>query len=225
MTEVVDSPAAVTAQLEVMLSITGRINGCLYRCLNDASYTSIYISDSVEAFSGYPPSAFTSSRTISLTAMICQEDIAHVVERVDAALERRESWTIDYRVRTVSGEIRWVREIGGGVFSAAGELLYLEGIIIGVEAERAAEIRNQERLRNVVASTGNILTDADEILRTIRILSLLSFNARVEAARAGEAGRGFAVVASEMKSLADSTDALAKRIAQNVKAVREAMKQ
>lgn len=225
MTEIIDFPDTIPAQLDVMLSITGRINGCLYRCLNDASYTSIYISDSIEAFSGYPPSAFMSSRTISLTAMICEEDISHVTEMVDAALDKRESWTVDYRIRTASGKIKWVREIGGGVFSDAGELLYLEGIIIGVEAERAAEIKNQERLRNVIASTGNILTDADEILRTIRILSLLSFNARVEAARAGEAGRGFAVVASEMKLLADSTDTLAKQIARNVKSVREAMKQ
>ena len=74
----------------------------------------------------------------------------------------------------------------------------------------------------LTTETNGILSDADDILTTIKTLSLLSFNARVEAARAGEAGRGFAVVASEMKRLADGTDRLAKGIATRVSRVRAA---
>jgi len=42
--------------LNVLLSITGRMNGFLYRCRNDAAYTMLYISDGILAVSGYPAS-------------------------------------------------------------------------------------------------------------------------------------------------------------------------
>ncbi|MGP8473722.1 methyl-accepting chemotaxis protein [Burkholderia sp. PR2] len=181
------------------------------------------MSQSIEALTGYPANEFLANRARSLASLFHAEDVAHATDVVNSALRSRDSWTMDYRITTASGDIKWVREVGGGVFSESGHLEYLEGLIIGVEGERAAEIKNQVRLRAVAAATTDILTDADEILRAIRVLSLLSFNARVEAARAGQAGRGFAVVASEMKHLADGTDALAKRISINVNVVRSAM--
>jgi hypothetical protein len=116
-----------------------------------------------------------------------------------------------------------VREVGGGVYSETGELRFLEGLVIEVQGERAAQLAAQHRLTAMTAATNPILADVDEILRTIRTLSILSFNARVEAARAGDAGRGFTVVASEMKRLADDTDKLAKRISERVKVARQVL--
>ena len=211
--------------LTVLLSITGRINGFMYRCLNDAGYTPIFVSESIATLTGYSAQDFLGNRLRTLASLYFHEDVSHATNVVDNAIRRKESWTMDYRIVSSSGRETWVREVGGGVYSDSGQLLYLEGLLIGVEGERAAEIKQKARLSEVVASTGRILADADDILKTIRTLSLLSFNARVEAARAGDAGRGFAVVASEMKHLADSTDALAKRIGQSVKTVREIMSQ
>ncbi|NGM80782.1 hypothetical protein G5B61_30375 [Burkholderia multivorans] len=102
-------------------------------------------------------------------------------------------------------------------------MLFIEGLVLGIEGERAAELKRQQRLVALTTETNGILADADEILTTIKTLSLLSFNARVEAARAGQAGRGFAVVASEMKRLADGTDKLAKGISGKVRRVRDVM--
>ncbi|MCA8031268.1 methyl-accepting chemotaxis protein [Burkholderia cepacia] len=75
----------------------------------------------------------------------------------------------------------------------------------------------------MTSSTNAIISSVDDILKTIRALSILSFNARVEAARAGESGRGFAVVAAEIKKLADDSDRLIKGVSANVKAVRQVM--
>lgn len=75
----------------------------------------------------------------------------------------------------------------------------------------------------MTAATHPILADIDEILKTIRTRSILSFNARVEAARAGDAGRGFTVVAAEMKRLADDTDKLARQLSERVKVARQVL--
>lgn len=210
-------------ELGIMHSITGRMNGFLYRQLNDATYTVVYATPSIAALTGYPASDFIHNAVRTLPSLTEPEDEVYVLDVVQKALAKRESWTIDYRIRPARGEPIWVREVGGGVYSETGELRFLEGLVIEVQGERAAQLAAQQRLSAMTAATNPILADVDEILRTIRTLSILSFNARVEAARAGDAGRGFTVVASEMKRLADDTDKLAKRISERVKVARQVL--
>lgn len=216
-------PASLDDELSILRSITYRLNGFLYRCMNDATYSVLYVTPSIETLTGYAASEFFGEHPRTMTSLLDREDAAHMESMVNKALSRKESWTIDYRLKTKNHGSVWIREVGGGVFGEDGELLFIEGLVLGVEGERAAELRKQERLVALTTETNGILSDADDILTTIKTLSLLSFNARVEAARAGEAGRGFAVVASEMKRLADGTDRLAKGIATRVSRVRAAM--
>jgi hypothetical protein len=210
-------------ELGIMHSITGRMRGFLYRQLNDATYTVVYATPSIASLTGYPASDFVNNSVRTLPSLTEREDEAYVVDIVRKALANREPWTIDYRIKPASGGPVWVREVGGGVFAETGELRYLEGLVMEVQGERAARLASESRLASMTAATNPILADVDEILKTIRTLSILSFNARVEAARAGDAGRGFTVVASEMKRLADDTDKLAKRISERVKVARQVL--
>ena len=211
------------SELAIVRSIAGRMKGFLYRSLNDADYTVVYATPGIHALTGYPSSDFVGNATRTLPSLTEPEDEQYVVTAIQSALEKKDMWTVDYRIRTTDRQSVWVREVGGGVFDDDGELLFLEGLVIEVQGERAAQIASEKRIATLTKSTNAILGDVDDILRTIRTLSILSFNARIEAARAGESGRGFAVVAAEIKNLADDTDKLVKRVSANVKMVRGAM--
>ncbi|WP_309249553.1 PAS domain-containing protein [Paraburkholderia sp. CNPSo 3272] len=211
------------AELQTMRSITGRMRGFLYRCLNDEHYTMLYTSPAILALTGFPAADFIGNAVRTLPSLTDPSDEEYVSRAVAAALRDQRAWTADYRIRRADGQSVWVREVGGGVFDQAGKLLYLEGLVIEVQGERAAQIATEQRLSAMTSATNAILSDVDDIIRTIRSLSILSFNARVEAARAGNQGRGFSVVAAEIKKLADETDKLIKQVSTNVKAVRQVM--
>ncbi|MES0056361.1 PAS domain-containing protein [Mesorhizobium sp. M0078] len=76
-------------RLDALLSITGRMDGYLYRCRNDASYTMLYISDGILTVSGYRPSDFIQNAVRDYVSAIHPDDLAAVYAAVDTALEAR----------------------------------------------------------------------------------------------------------------------------------------
>jgi PAS domain S-box-containing protein len=203
---------AVDPRLEAMLSISARMNGCLYRCNNDSAYTMLFISDSVERMTGFPASDFINNRTRSWVSVCHAADTAAIDAAVGSALERREGWDLDYRLIGRDGSEIWVHETGGGVFGPNGELQYLEGAIINVTDRKRLENEVQTMLDRIAVISNSIVKDTTAILDVLRALKMLALNARIEAARAGEQGLGFAVVAQEIKSLAMLTGESAERI-------------
>ena len=69
-------------RLDALLSITGRMDGFLYRCRNDQSYTMMYISDGISTISGYPPGDFIQNRMREYVSVIHPEDLKVVYDAV-----------------------------------------------------------------------------------------------------------------------------------------------
>src|SRR4051794_35847067 len=109
-------------RLAALLSITGRMDGFLYRCRNDEYYTMLYISEGIERVSGHAATDLIGNKVCTFTSMIYSEDLPAVTAAVDEALAAHTNWNIVYRVMPREGVPIWVREIGGGVFSAKGDL-------------------------------------------------------------------------------------------------------
>ena len=205
---------ADTAAVErdALLSITRRMNGFLYRCQNDASYTMLYMTDGIQPLTDYPAGDFIGNRVRAFTSITHPDDLGTVDKAVGAALESRTNWDIDYRLVSRDGKAVWINEIGGGVFDARGELQFLEGCIVSIADRKTLEVQNRQVVdhlgevsRQIVISTGNIL-------KVLGALKMLALNARIEATRAGDMGKGFAVVAQEIKSLAATTGESAEKI-------------
>jgi diguanylate cyclase (GGDEF)-like protein len=149
--------------LDALLSITGRMDGFLYRCRNDASYTMLYISDGILTVSGYPPSDFIHNQVRDYVSAIHPDDLAAVYAAVDAALEARCNWNVDYRIVPLMGPPVWVREIGGGVLNEAGDLEFLEGFVVDISDRKVVEDINAELLQELKRANEELSAQKQEI--------------------------------------------------------------
>lgn len=199
-------------RLAALLSIAGRMDGFLYRCRNDPSYTMLYISDGVGTLTGFPASDFIGNRVRAYASITHPEDIGAVDAAVGKALETHSNWSIDYRLVTRQGHDVWIHEIGGGVFDAGGELQFLEGFVIDIAERKRLEDENRALIGRIAGISEQVVRDTGNILEVLRALKMLALNARIEAARAGGMGLGFAVVAQEIKTLANTSGEAAGRI-------------
>ena len=143
-------------RLDALLSITGRMDGFLYRCRNDAAYTMLYMSEGIFTLSHYPPNEFIHSQVRDYSSIIHPDDLPSVYAAVDSALEVRRNWNIDYRIISREGDAVWVREIGGGVFSN-GTLVFLEGFVIDITDRKQIEDINVQLLKQLKVANEELL--------------------------------------------------------------------
>jgi PAS domain S-box-containing protein len=122
-----------------MATLLSNLMGMAYRCLNDADWTLVFVSDGCLELTGYPPDVLLDKREITLEQLVHPDDRDRNRELVNAALNAQQPFRIGYRIVCRSGEVKWVLENGCGVFSDAGELMAIEGFIIDISDRKHAE--------------------------------------------------------------------------------------
>jgi PAS domain S-box-containing protein len=103
------------------------VPGAMYRGAARSNWDMEFISDNIEAISGYPASDFIESRVRTFASVIHPEDRQAVELGVDEGLGRREPFILEYRIVCADGGIAWVYEKGQGVFGPEDEVLWLDG--------------------------------------------------------------------------------------------------
>jgi len=131
-TERVQALEDLSVSEERFRTLLSNIPGAMYRCDLDSDWDMEFISDNIEAISGYPASDFIRSRVRTFASIIHPDD-RQTVERVVAeAVDRGEPYILEYRIVGANGGIRWVYEKGQGVFGTEGTVLWLDGAIFDV---------------------------------------------------------------------------------------------
>ncbi len=124
---------------EQFRSMVSNILGAVYRCRYDEYWTMEFLSDAIKDITGYPASDFIRNNVRSYASIIHPDDQAIVSRTTAEAVEKHEPYLIEYRVLCKDGGIRWVCEKGQGVFDSVGNLLWLDGAIFDVTADRQAK--------------------------------------------------------------------------------------
>ncbi|MFW5919870.1 MAG: PAS domain S-box protein, partial [Halanaeroarchaeum sp.] len=129
-------------QLSTLIS---NLPGIMYRCANEEGWPMEIVRGDADDLVGYPAERIESGAITWGEDVVHAEDREAIWETVQEALRNDEPFTVTYRIRTASGEERWVWEQGRAVRSPTGEVEALEGFITDVTArkERKRELETE----------------------------------------------------------------------------------
>jgi PAS domain S-box-containing protein len=136
-------------------TLLGNLPGVAYRRHNTHGYPFAYISEGALLLTGYSPEDFTSRRVL-WEQLIHPRDVQRVWDEVQTAVSARMPFTLTYRLRTRTGEERWVRERGVALDEPGNELPMLEGFITDITPLHRAELE-QARLLTQMEGERNLL--------------------------------------------------------------------
>jgi len=119
--------------------LMGNLPGAVYRCRADAQWTIEFLSDGYLALTGYHPSEFVGRPGTRHSDLVHPDDRQREFELMMEAVAQRRQYQVEYRLRTASGEEKWVWEQGSGVFAEDGRLEAIEGFTTDISERKRAE--------------------------------------------------------------------------------------
>lgn len=128
---------------QLFRSLLSNIPGSCYRATAEQPYYLEYLNEAFTEVTGYPVEEFVGPDKPSDLRLILPEDQETVRSVIDAALEARKPFSVEYRLRHKDGSVRWMLERGQGKFDADGRLLHVDGVVFDVTATVAANERSR----------------------------------------------------------------------------------
>ncbi len=129
-------------------TLISNIPCAVYRCAPDNRWTMHHLSDHIQKIAGHEAWDFIDNRVLAYGDIIYSEDKPKVLQAVQQALEKRESFILEYRIRHADGTLRWVYEKGQG-YVEDGKLLWLDGVIFDISERKEMERKLEETLEKV----------------------------------------------------------------------------
>lgn len=147
-TELYNSRIRLQENEERLHTMISNFPGAVYRCENDSRWTMLYLSAAVQQLTGYAAEKFIDD-SLSMTDITHSDDVPIVYDKVQQALQKKETFHVIYRIQHADTRWRWVEEVGCGVYDINDELKYIDGFIWDItEAEEAhkATLLSEQRL-------------------------------------------------------------------------------
>jgi PAS domain S-box-containing protein len=163
----VEAQAAFEALAEserALSALIGNLPGYTYRCAYEPSYTPLFISEGVQAITGFSAREYLVERTVNGRELVHPDDRHTVWGTVQAAVAARKPFQCSYRLIDRSGEEKWVWEQGGAVFAPTGEPVCLEGFVTDITPLKQAEAaltESEQRYRDLVENASDAVFTLD----------------------------------------------------------------
>lgn len=128
----------------------------VYRRRANRTSTMEFVSGGCRDLTGYRPADLMSSDGEVRQKLIHPDDRLSVEREIEEALRAKRVFQIAYRLRTASGQVRWVSEQGRGLFTRRGALTAVEGYIGDITEQKLAEqLLAEQAIRDVLTGLYN----------------------------------------------------------------------
>ncbi len=148
-------------------SLIDSLPGIVFSCANDSEWSMRYLSKGCFELTGYDSDELVGpDRIVSYNAVTHPEDLPDVLNSIAQAIAKHEPYMIEYRIRTKSGQEKWLWEKGRGIYDQEGNVLSLEGFITDITELKCAEkaLREKESFLQLVLD--NILCQSSGKIST-----------------------------------------------------------
>ncbi|HLO50330.1 MAG TPA: PAS domain S-box protein [Kamptonema sp.] len=152
--------AALRESEERFRSLVENLPGAIYRSHYDAHWTMEFISDEIEAISGYAAHDLIQNHRLSFASIIHPEDAETIQREVAVAIAAKHSYNLEYRIIHFDGSVRWIAAKGRAKFSENDEVLWLDGLIFDITRSKQAELALLQ-VRAAVESASDAIAIAD----------------------------------------------------------------
>ncbi len=122
-----------------MATLMDNLPGIAFRCRNDRQWTMEFVSEGCLVLTGYTAQQIQDNTEISYADLIVEEDREKVWDEIQQAIAQRAPYKISYRIKTISGQIKWVWERGRAICDESMEVVALEGFITDITERKHAE--------------------------------------------------------------------------------------
>ncbi len=149
-------------------TLISNLPGVVYRCKADSNWTVEFLSDGYASLTGYEPSQLIGQPGTRHSELIHPDDRQREFDVMQEAIAQKRHYQVEYRLRTATGQEKWVWEQGTGIFSEGGELEAIEGFTIDITDRKRAKEELQkinERLEQRIEERTADLTTANELLQ------------------------------------------------------------
>jgi diguanylate cyclase (GGDEF)-like protein/PAS domain S-box-containing protein len=128
---------ARTASAPKLAKLLGHLPGMVYRTRAGRHEYMEFVSAGCYSLTGYRAETLTGAMTKA--ELVHPDDQREVAREIGDALKSKRAFHTVYRLRTSSGDVRWVSEQGRGVYNRSGALAAVEGYINDVTEQKLAE--------------------------------------------------------------------------------------
>ncbi|XGV97279.1 MAG: EAL domain-containing protein [Leptolyngbya sp. BL-A-14] len=123
-----------------LFTLINALPGIVFTGSNDPDWTMLYLSEGCLEVTGYYSQELTGKqRQLSYNDICHPDDLPLLLASIKRAIANKEPYVFEYRIRTKTGQEKWLWEKGHGIYDAKSGVLGIEGFITDITELKQAE--------------------------------------------------------------------------------------